>query len=299
MSYERCWFFGDDFASRSFDQHFKRRQSADYKGFGYVKSHFDVTGFFNNNFSSDNPSVISRLSNLMQFAVSQDFHQKIHPLPKLIVVVVENNLIQLFKDSGGVSSTSIACLVNHIMTEHERTITSFKENLPAKSIKQDYPHILWICPPEHENFTDNSCRFKFAKCLEEVSRLHPNVSCLTLKKVWDPRNGNLYLKESQRFTSDGLDAYWDAIDRTVRYCDSVVLKKPDKFKWKKLSTSVSAVSTVSSSTSQRTSDAGSQLSMSKNDKFRWRNPKLKTADRTPDRFGFYRRRLPSPPMLHK
>ena len=40
--------------------------------------------------------------------------------------------------------------------------------------------------PLHDNFCDNSQRYKFNKCLEEVSKLQPNISSLMLKKLWNP-----------------------------------------------------------------------------------------------------------------
>ena len=55
-------------------------------------------------------------------------------------------------------------------------------------------------------------------------------STLPLKKVWDAKDNNLFLKDSQCFTTDGYLAYWEAIDRTVRYFDSIFLKKCMKTK---------------------------------------------------------------------
>ena len=55
MGYDSCWFFGDDFAKRSFEQNFHSRPSTEYNG--YIKAHFDTRGFFLN-FLCDNPSLI-------------------------------------------------------------------------------------------------------------------------------------------------------------------------------------------------------------------------------------------------
>ena len=67
-AYDMCWFMGDQFASHSFEQYFRSRDSRDYNG--YVKAHFDVRGFFNSNFTTDNPSVIGCMGNLMYHAIS-------------------------------------------------------------------------------------------------------------------------------------------------------------------------------------------------------------------------------------
>ena len=61
-------------------------------------------------------------------------------------------------------------------------------------------------------------------------KLHPNATSLVLKKVWDPKNNNLYLGHSQRFTAECFTCYWEAVDCTVLYFDLVLLKKQEKGK---------------------------------------------------------------------
>ena len=234
-AYDRCWFFGDEFCSRSFEQHFKQRRSTDYNG--YVKAHFDVSGFFNN-FTSDNPSLLGRLSGLMSTATSatsacsKGASQGLLPLPKIVVIVPENDIIKTIGDESG--STALFCkLLNFVMTEYDRCVATFKENLPAKCIKYNgYPSFLWIQAPMHENFTNNENRHRFNKALEDVVKMHTNSHTLELKKVWDPKDKGLYL-DSQRFSVDGYKAYWEAIDKTVRYFDSIVLKRNEKKKVQK------------------------------------------------------------------
>ena len=152
------------------------------------------------------------------------------------------------------------------MTEHERGIATYKENLSAKSTHPDYPHILWIQSPYHDNFSTNQERFKFNRCLEEAVKFHSHVSTLPLKKVWDAKNGNLYIKDCQRFATDGYLDYWEAVDRTVHYCDSIMLKKqhdrgkkpPNKGK------------------------PFGQKDQNHNDRFRWQNPRFNTDVRDGD-----------------
>ena len=82
-------------------------------------------------------------------------------LPKIIVVVPDADLLQVFNreknyGSHGAVTKPFATILNYIMTAHERDLAAFKEHLPAKSICDGYPHILWVQPPQHENFPDNS-----------------------------------------------------------------------------------------------------------------------------------------------
>ena len=62
-SYERLWFFMDEFGNKSFEQYYNSRMNNEGS---YVKSHFDISGFSNNMFS-ENPSVIGRLGNFFLF----------------------------------------------------------------------------------------------------------------------------------------------------------------------------------------------------------------------------------------
>ena len=231
-AYERCWFFGDEFTTCSFEQYYKSRQSSEFNG--YVKSHFDVTGFYNG-MMSENPCIISRLANLMGHAIlTKTVDNKLLPLSKLVVVVPDADIIRSLNDCASGLTKNFARLLNFIMTEHERSLASFRENLPAKSLKQGYPHVLWIQALMHDHFNDNLLRYKFNKSLEEAVMFHSNIKSLYLKKVWNSTNTNLYVKECQRFTSDGYYTYWEAVDKMVRYCDSIVLKKSEKLQLKKL-----------------------------------------------------------------
>ena len=182
------------------------------------------------------------------------------------MLVLDDDIIRLFTKPGSKSnptcsndtlndtliSKQFSRILNYIMTEFERNMAAYKEYLPTKSLHSGYPQFLWIQALLHDNFdsTNNALRFKFNRCLEEVCRMHSDCQSLHLKHVWDPKNGSFYLSDSQRFTSDGYAAYWEAVDRTVRYFDSVLLKKRDGPRKKK-----------SSGPDQK-------------DRFKWQNPKF-------------------------
>ena len=110
------------------------------------------------------------------------------------------------------------------MTECERNVAVFKENLPVKSLKPAFPQFLWIQAPLHEHFDNNYQRLKFNRCLEDIAKLHSNCTSLMLKKALDPQDSSLFIESSQRFTARGFAVYWKAIDKTVCYFNSVLLK---------------------------------------------------------------------------
>ena len=135
-SYNCCWFFGQDFCMSSFEQYFQARAHSKYNG--YIKHHFDTRGFFSNSFN-ENPSPVGHLSNLMAQAIECIIDRKLLPLPKIIVVVPDGDLIKCFEECSEGLAKPLSRVVNHVMTEHSRCISSFKDYLPAKCIRPDHP----------------------------------------------------------------------------------------------------------------------------------------------------------------
>ena len=121
-----------------------------------------------------------------------------------------------------------------------------------------------IAAPLHDNFRNNSLRYKFNKSLEECCRLHANTSTLFLKQVWDPKNSCLFLGQSQRFTAEGYRCYWEAVDRTVRYFNSVVLKKQLDLKKSKKA--------FNNYIMPRSATSDQKGHRDQKDRFRWQNP---------------------------
>ena len=187
-----------------------------------------MTGFTSSQISSDNPSVISRFVNLLNAAVNTTIGKRLHPLPKIIVVVPDDDIINSLKDKDHGYPTAglpkaFSRLVKFVMNGYERNLASFKEKLQNKNKKEGYPQFLWILAPLHEKFDYNSEREKFNRCVEDMSKFRANVISLELKKVWDAKDGSLV--ERNKLTTDGMRSYWEAVDKTVCYCDSATLKK--------------------------------------------------------------------------
>ena len=112
------------------------------------------------------------------------------------------------------------------MSEYTKIVEmQARDYLPPKARKQGYPCFIWISPPQHKGFWNNELREQFAKSLEKMGNLHDNVEILQLKKVWDPENSSLFLGREGRFTPEGLRFYWEAVDKAVRYADTIYFKK--------------------------------------------------------------------------
>ena len=191
-----------------------------------MKENFDVSGYMNGRFTSSNPSMIGRLFNALISAINGKEESKtVTLLPKYIVVVPDDNIIKSLNHYGAGMGTALNKMIEKVMNEHEKALKIYCDYLPEKSKCKESPVIIWILAPMHDNFANNSERNLFNKCVQSKAKLHDNVVALQLKKVWDCTDTNLYIKENRRFTALGYTSYWQAIDKTVKYCDTILIKK--------------------------------------------------------------------------
>ena len=106
-------------------------------------------------------------------------------------------------------------------------VATQKEFLPKKAQKADEPNFLWIVPPLHDRIRskENELRTLFGRALCNLVSLHEDTYALELKKGWDPKDKSLYNRDLRQFTAEGMITYWEAGDKTVKYFDTLVLKK--------------------------------------------------------------------------
>ena len=150
-----------------------------------------------------------------------------------MVIVPDDNIISAFNyESYGVSQ-GVGKILHWIMNELDKLAEIHKDRLPAKAKRSNYPGFIWIEAPFHKYFGNNTQREKFNKALSTIGALHENVAVLGLKKIWDPENGSLFLQRENRFTADGFQCYWEAVDKTVRFADTIHFKKLQKNKDRK------------------------------------------------------------------
>ena len=223
-AYDDIWFFGDNFRYRSYSEHFNDRDPQSYHG--YVKVNYRVRGYFTNKFTHHDQNAVSRMRNVMANAL----HERTL-LPKFIVIVPDDDIIRyamnINRDAEDKDLISmLRKLLDNIMKQHDRYISTQKEYLPAKSQKgRIFPQIIWIQPPLHVNFHNNQLHSKFNKCLNEVVKYHANTTSLSLKQIWDQDDTRLYMQESRQFTNLGYNSYWAAVDRTIKFADTILIKK--------------------------------------------------------------------------
>ena len=219
---DKIWFIGDEFTSRSFESYFKDRPGSSNPADSdcYCASNFDVSSFYANKFTSNNPNMVSRVINQMHKAITDE-----KLFPKWVVIVLDDDLIRYINEEGKNLTESMEKLINYIMIEHNKYVAAQKDYLLKKSKRPGIPGIIWIEAPNHMSFPNNEERDQFNKALATIAPLHKNVHALQLKKIWEETNTNLYLEEQRRFTAQGWRRYWSAVDKMVRYADTIFIKK--------------------------------------------------------------------------
>ena len=207
-------------------------------------STFEVTTFVSSRHKSNNPSVMGRLINNLIFAINQ--HKQ---LPKCIVIILDDDIVK-YIHSSKCMPVQIATITGWISKEMCKVIQTYREFLPAKCKRDFQLHLLWICPPTHKYFgtSSNMKREEMATCLEAIAKMEEGMSALRLIKSWNPQDSRFFLKDSYRFTCEGLNKYWAGVDAAIRFWNIAIypkllasrmkgnnthFKKKRQFAWKK------------------------------------------------------------------
>ena len=151
-------------------------------------------------------------------------------LPKIIAMVVEDDFIRQIKLTSDDKEMKVSSryiinrLSKYLVHQVERTIEVFKENLPPKACRENWPHIAWIFPTQSVNYKNNKWRAYLQDAIEEEIKHHKWMSAFELRQLWSRDNPILVSSQSNTITSDGYLTYWKAFDRTMKYCDTLRFK---------------------------------------------------------------------------
>ena len=173
-------------------------------------------------------NILSRIRNSLVTAINEH-----SVLPKLIVVVTDDDIINQVADDPDVSLVfHYERLCSGLCNLLNKTIDCYKDMLPQKAKREGLPHIVWIAPPTHKFFSDenNKRRTLFADGLNIAVNAQSNMSLLQMVKFWDHNNSNLFMDEQYRYTSEGLAIYWRSVYAAVRFWNVALAKKVGKNK---------------------------------------------------------------------
>ena len=154
-------------------------------------------------------------------------------LPKFIVIVLDDDLISFVKHKLGhklmqndqLVKAAFDRILRWLMSQYSRLIATQKEYLPNRAKRENQPNVIWIEPPMHDAFQNNQLHLLFGRSLEKIVSFQEKNFSLQLKKSWDPRNRALFNAEDHRYTTLGFETYWDAVDKAIKFADTLLLKK--------------------------------------------------------------------------
>ena len=114
-------------------------------------NNFEIKTHHSNEYLSNIRDFLARLCNTFSNALSSTTK-----LPKAIIVVLDDDLIQYANIDNFGMSIVYGRLTHYLLSEFNRLLTIKKESMPHKAVRPNYPHILWINPPTHCNFLNNT-----------------------------------------------------------------------------------------------------------------------------------------------
>ena len=179
----------------------------------YVKSWYKLSEYSSER--SEGNNAMGRILNNVIKAIQEKVL-----FPKAIVIIMDSDIFKNI-DATGLEMTSIlTTCVNHLTTKINEEIIKHKKSLPQRAKKPHYPTVLWIIPPEHDNFNDNCPREKLASLLQEEVKPYANMRYLRLLSWQSSDNMLVSRKEmSYRFSGRGLISYWRAVDQAIKTWD--------------------------------------------------------------------------------
>ena len=159
-------------ACRSIDQHFLEWKPETYDSYAVTK--YDPTKLVSNKFTSHEQSILGRLCN----AFIKGLTEQVLP-PRLVVIILDDDLITFLDTECDrhAESYPLTKMLEWLMTELTRVVAAYKDYLPEKSKKDNYPHFMWVQTPFHINFNNNEHQENFNKNLARSGKiLHQHVT---------------------------------------------------------------------------------------------------------------------------
>ena len=203
---DELWFLGDNFVARCYHQFFRNAPETGK----YIKERFEVSAYCNSHFISNELNIVIRLKNALMMAI-----EKKVKLPKYIVVVLENDILEYTRYNGPGISGILGRYTEGITSSIQNIVHIQNDQLPLKTKRIGYPMIYWVSAVHHKAFKNGPLCTKFNHCLEAAVRLYDNMRVIKIKEVWNFEN--ISLVNNNEMTPSGLSAYWKAVDASMHF----------------------------------------------------------------------------------
>ena len=149
-------------------------------------------------------------------------------LPKGIIIILDNDLIRATGHTGKGLSVMMGLMIDWIAFELQEMIKNYKELLPNKSKRSDWPTIFWVESPAHKNFEDSGGREKFNKALNKIMESYSSMRILKIKKEWDAFDESFF--HNRTYSSLGLEKYWKSIDLAFKHWETFIKPRANTFR---------------------------------------------------------------------
>ena len=149
-------------------------------------------------------------------------------MPKIILVILENDLIGEEPSQDPLTAPEFyEEYIEYLIKQITKMVKKLENLLPEQAKRSHWPRIAFIHPTAHRNYEENEAKLrqKFSSTLEECVASKEGVWALRLLQVWDKNNTNFVRADTHQITGDGINAYWRAVDRTIRFCDKKIQKE--------------------------------------------------------------------------
>ena len=121
----------------------------------YTLANYDIKYVLNNNLNSMQRNPLGRVANAFAYALNN-----FECLPRLVVFILEDDIINFVKYEDFGLTKLYTLLMQWLMAEVKRLLTTYKSFLPAKAKENNLPHLIWIAPTLHKNYDNNGKRKK-------------------------------------------------------------------------------------------------------------------------------------------
>ena len=220
-AYETIWIFGDRFVSESRNTirrlfnmgnpsndliHSANRYNS------HIAEKYGVK-IFTTTDQQLNRSALGRLCNNMATAINSN-----SPLPKYILVVIEDNLIRCVNYCKPGVSLIFGRIIQWLADQYHSMLIDRKNALPAKCVKDLWPQIFWVGLPYHQSFRNGQTRFKFNQSLDNVIPLYNEMRVLKIRRRWNYNDSSV--SRIGEITPAGHSTYWSGIDKALQFWEN-------------------------------------------------------------------------------
>ena len=179
----------------------------------YIKDYYDVQPFCSSKYSDRNVNVLSSLVNSFAQAMNGKFY-----VPEYVIIFLDDNLIEHLQYKRMNLASLYRPWIEYLSQYVTEAVQNRWQDLPFKARPKELMQIYWVEPVAQANFDflDKQAREVVSKCFEVNCKANESTMfVLKLHEFWDKSDDTLVY--NNRFTKQGLLAYWKSMDAFFRF----------------------------------------------------------------------------------